>query len=62
MVEVSSELAQDCRAWDASIRDVVNSIGDTDSARPGWTSPQVQVEILVLERNISKIGRSFLED
>ncbi len=35
MVEVSSELAQDCRAWDAPIRDVVNSIGDTGSSRPG---------------------------
>ncbi len=31
-VSVSSELAQDRRAWSASVRDVVNPIGD---ARPG---------------------------
>ncbi len=34
-VKVSSELAQDRRAWSASIRDVGNSIGDAGSTRPG---------------------------
>ncbi len=34
-VKVSSELAQDRRAWSASVRDVVNAIGDADSTRPG---------------------------
>ncbi len=34
-VKVSSELVQDRRAWSASIRDVVNSIGDAGSTRPG---------------------------
>ncbi len=33
--EVSSELAQDRRAWIASVRDVVNSVGDAGSTRPG---------------------------
>ncbi len=32
---ISSELAQDSRAWSAPVRDVVNSIGDTGSTRPG---------------------------
>ncbi len=31
----SSELAQDRRAWNASVRDVVNAIGDAGSTRPG---------------------------
>ncbi len=35
-VKVSSELAQDRRAWSASVRDAsVNAIGDADSTRPG---------------------------
>ncbi len=34
-VEISSELAQDRRALGASVRDVVNSIGDTGPTRPG---------------------------
>ncbi len=34
-VKVSSKLAQDRRAWSASVRDVVNAIGDTGSTRPG---------------------------
>ncbi len=34
-VKVSSELAVDRRAWSASIRDVVNSIGDAGSIRIG---------------------------
>ncbi len=42
-VKVSNELAQDRRAWNASLRDVVNSIGDAGSTRPGWMPTQVQV-------------------
>ncbi len=34
-VKFSSELAQDRRAWGASVRDVVNSISDAGSIRPG---------------------------
>ncbi len=34
-VKVSSELAQDRRAWSASVGDVVNAVGDADSTRPG---------------------------
>ncbi len=34
-VRASSELAQDRRAWSTSVRDVVNSIGDSGSTRPG---------------------------
>ncbi len=33
-VKVSSELAQDRRAWNVSVRDVVNAIGDAGSTRP----------------------------
>ncbi len=32
---LSSEIAQDRRAWSASVRDVVNAIGDAGSTRPG---------------------------
>ncbi len=42
-VKVSSELAQDRRVWSASVRDVVNAIGDAGSTRPGWMPTQVQV-------------------
>ncbi len=34
-VKVSSELAQELRAWSASVRDVVNAIGDAGLTRPG---------------------------
>ncbi len=34
-VKVSSELTQGRRAWSASVRDVVNAIGDAGSTRPG---------------------------
>ncbi len=34
-VKVPSELAQDRRVWSASVRDVVNAIGDAGSTRPG---------------------------
>ncbi len=34
-VKVSSELAQDRRAWSASVSDVVYAIGDAGSTRPG---------------------------
>ncbi len=40
-VKVSSELAQDSRAWNASVRDVVNSIGDAGSTGPGLMPTQV---------------------
>ncbi len=33
-VKVSSELTQDRRAWSASVREVVNAIGDAGSTRP----------------------------
>ncbi len=42
-VKVSSELAQDRRAWGASVRGVVNLIGDAGSNNPAWISTQVQV-------------------
>ncbi len=35
------------RAWNASVRDVVNAIGDADSTRPGWMPTQVQVSSTV---------------
>ncbi len=31
-MKVSSELAQDRRAWSASVRGVINSFGDTDTS------------------------------
>ncbi len=34
-VKVSSELAQDRRAWNASVRDAVNAIGHAGSTHPG---------------------------
>ncbi len=34
LVKVSSELAQDHRAWSASVRDVVNLIDDAGSTYP----------------------------
>ncbi len=46
-VKVSSELAQDRRAWRASVRDVVNSIRDADSTRHGWMPTQAQVSTCV---------------
>ncbi len=33
-VKVSCELTQDWRAWSASIRDVIFSLGDAGSTRP----------------------------
>ncbi len=42
-VKVSSELAKDRRAGSASVRDVVNAIGDAGTTRPGWMPTQVQV-------------------
>ncbi len=38
------ELAQDCRAWSASVRDVVKVIGDAGSTRPGGMPTPVQVD------------------
>ncbi len=34
-MKIASELAEERRAWGASIRDVVNSIGDAGTIRPG---------------------------
>ncbi len=42
-VKVSSELTQDRRAWSASVRDVVNAIGNAGSNRPGGMPTQVRV-------------------
>ncbi len=42
-MKVSSALAQDRRAWSASIRDVVNPVGNAGSTHPGGMPPQVQV-------------------
>ncbi len=41
-MKVSRELAQGHRAWSMSVRDVVNSIGDAGSARPGWMPTSVK--------------------
>ncbi len=40
-VKVSSELAQDRRAWNDSVRDEVNSIGDAGSTKQVQVSKQV---------------------
>ncbi len=40
-VIMPSELAQDRRAWSASVRVVVNAIGDAGSTRPGSMPTQV---------------------
>ncbi len=42
-MKVSSELAQDRRAWSASVRDVVSTIGDAGSTRSGGMPMQAQV-------------------
>ncbi len=42
LVKVSGELAQDRRAWSASVRDVVNAVGDAGSTHPGRMPTQVQ--------------------
>ncbi len=47
-VKVSSELARDRWAWDASVRNLVNSIDDVGSTHLGWMPPQVQVGKLLL--------------
>ncbi len=41
MVKVFSNIAQDRRVYGASIRDVINSIGNAGSTCPGWMLPQV---------------------
>ncbi len=43
-MKVSSKLAQDRRAWGASIRDVVNWIGDAGSTNPGRMLTRVQTK------------------
>ncbi len=42
LVEVSSELAHDRRAWGATLRDAVSSIGDVGWIHPRWMPTQVQ--------------------
>ncbi len=44
----SSQLAQDRRAWGASIRDVVKSIGGTGSTRVGLTPLPIQARIGII--------------
>ncbi len=56
-MEGSSELAQDRRAWSASVLDVVNPVGDAGSTRPEWMPPQVQ-----LSTNVAKFASNFLLD
>ncbi len=41
-VKASSEPAKDSRAWSTSVNDVVNSVGDAGSTRPGGKSIQVK--------------------
>ncbi len=61
-VKASNELAQDRRAWSASIRGMVNWIGDTDSTRLRRVPPQVQVQSCVwLEEIFSSHLFNFLE-
>ncbi len=42
--KISSELAQDRRAWGASIRGVVSPLGDAGSTRQGECRAQMQVQ------------------
>ncbi len=37
--------APELSVWSASVRDVVNAIGDAGSTRPGWMPTQVQVQV-----------------
>ncbi len=53
-MKVSSELAQDRRAWSASVRDVVNCIGDA-----GFNPPRVNVAI---NKSILEIPLTALRD
>ncbi len=46
-VKAASELTQDQRAWSASVRNVVNSLGDVGSTRPGECRHKYKVQILV---------------
>ncbi len=50
-VEVWSELAQDRRAWSASVRDMVLAVGDAGSSRPRWMPTQVQVSATLILLN-----------
>ncbi len=52
-VKVSSELARDRRAWSASVRDVVNAIGDAGSISQGRMPTQVHASTC----NLTTIAR-----
>ncbi len=58
-MKVSSELAQDRRAWSASIRDVVNSIGYAGSIRRGRMPTQIQVGVQRAESTNQWYVRSY---
>ncbi len=63
-MKVSSELAQDRRAWSASVRDVVNAIVDVGSTRPCSMPAQVQVREFskkLTEKPESKVSRHPLK-
>ncbi len=55
----SSELAQDRRAWSASVRDVVNAICDAGSTRPGWMPTQVQVKYASSKLSLPSLSNSI---
>ncbi len=49
---LAMDLAQDRRAWSAAVRDAVNAM-DTDSARAGLMSSQVQVHVHAVPLTLS---------
>ncbi len=55
-VKVFNELAQDRRAVSASVRDVVNSIGDASLTHPGRMPTHVRVSKLLVLMAASPIG------
>ncbi len=66
-MKVSSELAQDRRAWSASVRDVVNSIGDAGSTRPGRMPTQLQISkvtrlVYLKDHRTTKLDERYIVD
>ncbi len=61
-MKVSSEVAQVRRAWGVSARDVVNSIVDAGSTRPGGTPTQVNVSKHRLWLVCSELSRGIIEN
>ncbi len=58
-MKVSSGLTQDRRAWSASVRDVVNSIGEVGSTRPlplNRIKCQSKVTLFITNGNIKAWG------